>query len=60
MKIQVFFVMAGAEGFEPSARGFGAPDRGCHLALPNVFCAYLPIKSYQSLLNITKQFQFVL
>ena len=54
------FSVAGAEGLEPSARGFGASDRGYWLRLTLIFCYYPPIKHLQYLLNITKQFQFLL
>ncbi len=47
--------MAGAEGLEPSARGFGAPDRGCYSLLPVAFCDYLPINAECVLLYITEQ-----
>ena len=30
--------LAGAEGLEPSARGFGAPERVCYFLLSRVFC----------------------
>jgi len=46
--------MAGAEGLEPSARGFGAAIGSSYLFLPIVFCKYVLISGLPHLLSITK------